>query len=1259
MGEGDLTPVLVYECNDIPIDSIPLENIKYLGVSVMNLTNIQLVTQLKSLQLVTFRLCALTQFPAELWQLPQLRSIDISGNAISQLPESPKWAEMIELTSFNISENNINELSEFRNIIEIPNLKQLNFTGNVCQGANDAQNRIVKIFPKIVVVNETIILSQHRGYLDEVAIFDNTSVLPLSKTDDFFFNYVKYMHATGMERYLRRFNAECFCLNKVLRKYSAAEKIQSNFRGFIQRKIYIKMRECAIVIQYHIHKWYKKRLESANVIKRAFLHFLTKQKIKLIKAARVIQSRWRAKQVAEFALIELFSSNDRIEFFVTPHDAKFLEDFCREKQFANPSFIHTREYKLLRQTEPTKLILPGSPIVYYSLDNSLVIRHMNKTRNISPDKTIWCNHDHKHMKMKMMVNQHGFNFTSLCPFATLSPSKYRKPLKKINAIDKSQYLILCYFEKLSDFMQIFHTLHMNDSHGVRFIPIRNVPTIASTVCIQSSMRTFITRMHNFHQIRQDVLHKRALQTIRCFVGLMRMKKIMDGVKRTHYFREKITKLSYFYVRDTFLRELFYMKPIIPLHFGYSTDREIVLKDGNSPILNAFLPHDNADVKEADLSSVLKFGASVSQARTTYFADPQMITDKFLRRYGFHRVSFATAEEAAHRAILLSWVATKSNWCYFEEDIVDFCAATKIKNAWIGHTTRRIIFHMAAQQGKKINVQAFIYRPVDYRLKMQLMQEDQNKRKKPVSTDINIEEQIDILRGVYQPWKYVFDQYKKDYGTELVGMPEKPKRREKELTSSMRLMGTINELLPPEPEPEPELTIPSPKMTALNTTPRTATPLSPDQSKIMITPVRSANSPLFETRPKTGSIKPSTLKRIVGFDSSQSITANSFGGAPVEKLIEKSTSVTFEIAPSPSQQIKTSQSTIVDPIPFPERANTSLQNSRKASLSNQTSQIIAKPILKIPITQMQQVPTPTNSSYNKPKSANNTLAPLRDVKSAQRSDYTAREHTAEVFGRLSQLLKVTDAVHQAAIHDTTLEEKRANTTAARNKIVQGYANTHKMLEQNASDSHSRAKIEREERLNEAEKVKKKAMEQKVTAARQVRKDHATRRENVMVTTIFAQNFVSTTHQLASRVEGRILKANKRKERELVQTQMAAVREQEKLDRQEYKEIVKEMKESKLELAKYDRDLYLEEKKQREKGLEDKKERLATAKSALKQATLTRSLNATQKPYIPPDKIETAVFDDVELMAAEAPKLIGANVGTHESHLLSELMSSAMN
>ncbi|EAY08377.1 IQ calmodulin-binding motif family protein [Trichomonas vaginalis G3] len=1234
MGEGDLVPILVYECNDIPVDSIPLENIKYLGVSVMNLTNLSLVTKLKSLTIVMFRLCALSQFPEELFELPQLRSIDLSGNAISQLPQSPKWSEMKELTSFNISENNINELSEFRNIMGIPNLKQLNFTGNVCQGANDALNRIVKIFPKIIVVNETIVLSQHRGYLEEFAIFDNTSTLPLSKTDDFFFNYVKYMHATGMERYLRRFNAENFCLNKVLRKYSFAEKIQSNFRGYVQRKEYKKMRESAVVIQYHVHKWYKRRLASANVIKRCFLHYMTRQKIKLIKAARIVQSRWRSKQVADLAVMELFSSNDRIEFYVTPDNAKFLENFCREKQFAIPQFIYTNEYRVLRVNEPTKLILPGSPLVYYSLDNSLVIRHVNQKRSINPKKTCWCNHEHDFEKGKKMVNQRGFNYQSKCPFGVLPAKLYRRKIRSVDVTDHHPCLVMCFFERLNDFMQIFHSLRLSDIKGVQLIPIRNVPAISATVTIQSAMRCFYERSKHFRELKQTAIEHRALATIRCLVSIMRMKRILEGIARAQYFREKITKLSYFYVRDTFMRKLFFMKPIIPVHFGYNNDRELVLKEGNSPLVSGFLPVDTSDFKESDLSSVLKLGASVSMARATYFADPWLVTDTFLKRYGFHRISFATAEEAAHRAILLSFVVPYNNWCFFEKDIIDFLAATMIKNAWIGHTSRSILAHAAAQVGKKLDTSIFIYRPVDYRLKMQLMKDDQQNRKKKVVGTENVEDQIDLLRGVYQPWKEIFTQYKKEYGDQPIELTPLPKRPKKELTTSMRQIGQINELLPPEPEPEQPQELTQTKVSIQNTTPRSNL-MTPKLSK---TNSRSVISPLFETRPRTSSIKTSNIKKIVGFDSSQSMTTNVFGGSLVDSLICSRSTTT-----------KISQMT------------NSLE-LRKSSISNQTSQIIARPLLKLPLNQIPQSNTNTssiNSSSSKIKSTStsSSLGPLKTIQSAQRSDYSQKEKVAEVFGRLSQLLKVTDAVHQANVLDTTLEEKRQFTVHARQKIEEGSAATHKMLEQNSSDSHSRAKIEREEMLAEVEKVKKKAMEQKINAARNVRKEHSMRRENVMIGTIFAQNFVSTTHQLASRVEGRILKQNKRKERELVQTQMAEVREKEKQSRLEHKELVKEMAKSKLEMTKYDNELFEEEKKLRMKGTEEKKERLATLKSTMKQNTLTRSLDQ-KKPYIPPDKIETAVFDDKELMASEAPKIIGGNIGTEESHLLAELVSSAM-
>ena len=290
MEDHVLNEEFFYDAADVQNKSIPVEEIKYVGISVQPFTDISYILNAKNLEIVTLRLCSLTEFPQEFFSLQKLKSIDLSGNAIEQLPEIESFALLQNLRRLNLQDNNIAELSEIFKINGAPNIRQLILTGNGCLSQEESFNLIAKEFKKLVVLNDLIITSQHRAFLSDLSIFDSNACLPASKTDDFFFLYVRYMHASSNERYVRRSNAEYFCINRVIRKYSAVEKIQSVYRGFITRIKYEKTIHAALNLQSFLKLWYFKRLTAANRIRSAFLYFRTRKIIKRVHSIRAIQS---------------------------------------------------------------------------------------------------------------------------------------------------------------------------------------------------------------------------------------------------------------------------------------------------------------------------------------------------------------------------------------------------------------------------------------------------------------------------------------------------------------------------------------------------------------------------------------------------------------------------------------------------------------------------------------------------------------------------------------------------------------------------------------------------------------------------------------------------------------------------------------------------------------------------------------------------------------------------------------------------------
>ena len=200
MSEVVLTEDLLYEGADTPPGSVELNEIKYAGFSVQHFKDLSILLQCTKLQIIMFRSCGFDNVPNELFTIPTLQKIDLSANRISVLPEKEKWASLVNLVAIDLCDNNITELEEPLKMCELPRLRQLMLTGNICLSVQDSFTRICKAFPNLCILNDLIITSQHRAYLDNHAIYDNSSTLPLSKTDDFFFLYVKYMHVSSQER---------------------------------------------------------------------------------------------------------------------------------------------------------------------------------------------------------------------------------------------------------------------------------------------------------------------------------------------------------------------------------------------------------------------------------------------------------------------------------------------------------------------------------------------------------------------------------------------------------------------------------------------------------------------------------------------------------------------------------------------------------------------------------------------------------------------------------------------------------------------------------------------------------------------------------------------------------------------------------------------------------------------------------------------------------------------------------------------------
>jgi hypothetical protein len=114
---------------------------------------------------------------------------------------------------------------------------------------SDAFNQILTAIPNLIVINDFIITSQHKAFINGIARFDPYSLLPVTRADDYIFDFVKFIHARQVLRNYRRFQAECFSINRVLRRCSSALRIQSVFRGSLVRKDFHRLLRAVRLIQ--------------------------------------------------------------------------------------------------------------------------------------------------------------------------------------------------------------------------------------------------------------------------------------------------------------------------------------------------------------------------------------------------------------------------------------------------------------------------------------------------------------------------------------------------------------------------------------------------------------------------------------------------------------------------------------------------------------------------------------------------------------------------------------------------------------------------------------------------------------------------------------------------------------------------------------------------------------------------------------------------------------------------------------------------
>ena len=160
----------IYDGADVPLNSVPIDQIRYVGFSVQPFKDISIINRMPCLEIVTFRLCGIQEFPSEFFNLPRLTSVDLSGNSITKLPGPSMWIKSRKIRYVNLSDNNISDINEIFKMKILSSLKQIQISGNTCLSANNAVNRIVTEFQQLLVLNNLIILSQFRSQIGQLSL---------------------------------------------------------------------------------------------------------------------------------------------------------------------------------------------------------------------------------------------------------------------------------------------------------------------------------------------------------------------------------------------------------------------------------------------------------------------------------------------------------------------------------------------------------------------------------------------------------------------------------------------------------------------------------------------------------------------------------------------------------------------------------------------------------------------------------------------------------------------------------------------------------------------------------------------------------------------------------------------------------------------------------------------------------------------------------------------------------------------------------
>lgn len=1274
MGEVSLTPELIYDSLSLKKFQIPLSDIKHLSFSIQPISNFSILPQLSSLSVIILRLCSISKFPTEFLLMPNIKSIDLSGNSISVLPSSDELLNMKSLMFLNLSDNSIEDISEIMKLSHLPKLISINFVGNACTSFDNCINRVISDFNNIYIVNDNIIPGQYKAFLLDMIPNAQNSMIPLSKIDDYFIKYAKYMKDNENEIHIRKFNAEIFSLHKVLRKYCCVTKIQSIWRGVSQKKKYLNLRKSVIIIQRRFTKWYYRRINAASRIIMCYRRYKLGYRCKLVHSSKKIQSVFRKMMVIFNSVLEILCDKGEFMFYTTKENVHHIISICENNDLEIPSVNEDEKFLIIRKRKPKYTKLPGSPLIYYLTSGGLILRKINNNK-IDKNFSLWCKHDHS-TPPSIRRTEYGVNIDKKCLFDTLRPTLCKSEIKKHDFARHYETLYLVKFSQIKQAKDFFRYVRIHPKPDLQLIPYQKSYEMAAVITIQSACRMFLVRKRNYQIVKRQILERRALSKIgrNLKIALQKRKlrfiatflNYLSGIKYTHYF----------YISERIPPA----KVKHPVEFGYDSERCLTLTQMKDTIIHNMLPVGNMLFSSNSIESLMKFNVTSMSALPTMFSQEKIrINSKWLKKYKIVRIGFNTLNEARNRIILFTWLTGNLNYILFEDDVIRLCAADYIKNAWIGYHTRLSLVYYAHNFGKNFNPFILLKK---HTFSISRNESDIDNTYKKVYHDyVDPSRRISMLRDGCLSWKEQMNEFKQKFLEMGKSIKQNPKfedyPEERPMTPGLLRSRRIVGLETDMEEDKTEEIQTNESIPATHTLPTLShniksTRDSKLQTQAPIYKLDLSNDNFMKATGRTNDALNQIYSGKINYSQRSKTALNTHRAVSSNKVkvlvdLETESESAFKIP-------------LTDRTPTTEERDNNLntpQMKRPSTAINKMPLIKQKNIPIVPIkagktprrqkpdlTPLDQDAEPESSQYKTITSFNPSFYPETNIisESAETtrpyaSSFFITEFSHECFVRLAHLHQIGSLLDRSEVSDGTIETKRQTAKEAKEQMLKIKADNQLAKDKLNIENRERFRIEQIELANIANRKREKMLTQRTNSAKRIREDHKNRQQKFKDDKIFAINFISATRKLAYKTE--LVHRKREQDRILEETRcdLATIRVKDREQREKMKKAVTRIREDKLEFVRRDKQLLDERKEAASISTARKMENIARIKQELKEtianarATRARGFTAIFPNYQPFPET-----DDIEGSAAVLHHYVGDNIGYIESHWIANMLYS---